>query len=93
VLVSTLANQRYVFLGQRLNPIPLFDRLPPATLLRLPRPVYGERVYTPWRGAEAQANGRTGQEGSSPAADPGVSLPDYNPTPPVDGGEDMGDMF
>ncbi|MCB8985804.1 MAG: type IV secretory system conjugative DNA transfer family protein [Ardenticatenaceae bacterium] len=49
VMVSTLAGaQRLVFLGQRLNPIPLFDKLPPASLLRLPRPRYGERVYTRW---------------------------------------------
>jgi type IV secretion system protein VirD4 len=48
VLVSTLAGKRYVFLGRRLNPIPLFDRLPDTALLRLPRPQYGERVYTSW---------------------------------------------
>jgi type IV secretion system protein VirD4 len=49
VLVSTLAReQRVVFLGQRLNPIPLFDKLPPASLLRLPQPRYGERIYTAW---------------------------------------------
>ncbi|HUM67721.1 MAG TPA: type IV secretory system conjugative DNA transfer family protein [Chloroflexota bacterium] len=49
VMVSTLAGeQRIVFLGQRLNPIPLFDKLPPASLLRLPRPWYGERCYTRW---------------------------------------------
>ena len=35
-------------MGQRLNPIPLFDKLPPASLLRLPRPRYGERFYTRW---------------------------------------------
>ena len=96
VLVSTLSDQRYVFLGQRLNPIPLFDRLPPATLLRLPRPVYGERVYTSWRGAEAQTNGRTDREGSSPAtaaADLDVSMPARSPTPPVDGDQDLGDVF
>jgi len=40
--------QRLVFLGQRLNPIPLFDKLPPVSLLRLPRPRYGERVHTRW---------------------------------------------
>lgn len=49
VMVATLAGeQRIVFLGQRLNPIPLFDKLPPASLLRLPRPRYGERFYTRW---------------------------------------------
>ncbi|MBK8900275.1 MAG: type IV secretory system conjugative DNA transfer family protein [Anaerolineaceae bacterium] len=54
VLVTTMAGaQRYVFLGQRLNPIPLFDRLPPASILRLPRPRYGERTYTTWGEPEA----------------------------------------
>jgi type IV secretory pathway TraG/TraD family ATPase VirD4 len=49
VMVATLAGERrLVFLGRRLNPIPLFDKLPPASLLRLPRPRYGERVYTNW---------------------------------------------
>jgi len=56
VMVTTLAGaQRIVFLGQRLNPIPLFDKLPPASLLRLPRPRYGpeeERFYTHWLGTE-----------------------------------------
>jgi type IV secretion system protein VirD4 len=41
--------KRLVFLGQRLNPIPRLATLPPASLLRLPRPRYGERVYTAWR--------------------------------------------
>ena len=49
VMVSTLAGERRLaFLGQRLNPIPLFDKLPPASLLRLPRPRYGQRDYTAW---------------------------------------------
>jgi len=73
VLVSTLASERrVVFLGQRLNPIPLFDKLPPASLLRLPRPRYGERIYTAWMKAE-----------TSPKADgaPGAGQPEA--TPPV----------
>ncbi|MGH2535821.1 MAG: type IV secretory system conjugative DNA transfer family protein [Candidatus Promineifilaceae bacterium] len=65
VLVSTLAGRRYVFLGQRLNPIPLFDRLPPATLLRLPKPVYGERLYTRWQEMGSGSAGTTGQEAVS----------------------------
>jgi hypothetical protein len=40
--------QQVVFLGKRLNPIPLFDELPPASLLRLPQPRYRERVYIRW---------------------------------------------
>jgi hypothetical protein len=108
VLVSTrstgvgpaLADQRYVFLGQRLNPIPLFDRLPPPTLLRLPRPVYGERVYTSWRADEASTDGRLAPDGTSLPAlppltagdDPEAGLP--GPEPRADENDrDMGDVF
>jgi hypothetical protein len=49
VLVSTLSDERYVFLGQRLNPVPLFGRLPPPARLRLPTPIYHERTYTSWQ--------------------------------------------
>ena len=49
---SVGGEQRIVFLGQRLNPIPLFDKLPPASLLRLPRPRYGGRLYTDWMAVE-----------------------------------------
>ena len=52
VLVTTQAGQRYVFLGRRLNPIPLFSRLPGPAALGLPRPHYGERVYTQWTPAQ-----------------------------------------
>jgi type IV secretory pathway TraG/TraD family ATPase VirD4 len=101
VLVSTLADKRYVFLGRRLNPIPLFDRLPPATLLRLPKPVYGERVYTRWRAVEASANRRTVPNGPLPvktsplaaADDPEAGLPDPSQAPPVDQDQDAGNAF
>jgi len=49
VLATTLADQRYVFLGQRLNSIHLFDQLPPPDGLHLPRPLYRPRQYTDWR--------------------------------------------
>lgn len=49
VLATTLADQRYVFLGQRLNSIPLFDQLPPPDGLHLPQPLYRSRQYTDWR--------------------------------------------
>ena len=41
VLVATQARsgRRHVFIGRRLNPIPLFGRLPSPARLRLPRPV------------------------------------------------------
>lgn len=48
VLVTTLADQRYIFLGQRLNPIHLFDQLPPPDRLHLPQPSYRPRRYTDW---------------------------------------------
>lgn len=49
VLVTMLADQRYVFLGQRLNSISLFDQLPPPDSLHLPQPFYRLRKYTDWR--------------------------------------------
>lgn len=48
VLATTLTDQRYVFLGQRLNSIHLFDQLPPPDGLRLPQPFYRPRQYTDW---------------------------------------------
>ena len=48
VLATTLADQRYVFLGQRLNSIHLFDQLPPPNGLHLPQPIYRPREYTDW---------------------------------------------
>ena len=49
VLATTLADQRYIFLGQRLNSIYLFDQLPPPDGLHLPQPFYRSRQYTDWR--------------------------------------------
>lgn len=54
VLATTLADQRYVFLGQRLDSIHLFDRLPPPDRLYMPVPVYPQRQYTDWRTVAAQ---------------------------------------
>jgi hypothetical protein len=68
VLVSTLSGKRYVFLGRRLNPIPLFDRLPDETVLRLPRPLYTERAYTPWT-ADTEVEDEAATETQSPADD------------------------
>ncbi|MBE2225411.1 MAG: type IV secretory system conjugative DNA transfer family protein [Anaerolineae bacterium] len=48
VLATTLADQRYIFLGQRLNSIYLFDQLPPPNGLHLPQPIYRPRQYTDW---------------------------------------------
>ena len=81
VLVSTQTGpQRFVFLGQRLNPIPLFSKLPPVSLLRLPRPKYGQRTYTRWgAAAEAAADG-VASALTQPAATENVA-PDGPPAP------------
>ncbi len=97
VLVSTLADQRYVFPAKRLNPIPLFDRLPPASLLRLPRPLYGERVYTSWHDAGGQPNGNVTRPVEPPAAVPeddraADPSPERLP-PPATGAAAWRDMF
>ncbi len=49
VLATMLSDQRYVFLGQRLNSIHLFDQLPPPNGLHLPSPIYLPRQYTDWQ--------------------------------------------
>jgi hypothetical protein len=48
VLVATQQERRQVFLGERLDPIPLFDRLPGPNGLGIPRPLVRERTYTDW---------------------------------------------
>ena len=48
VLVATQQGRRQVFLGERLNPIPLFERLPGPEGLRLPQPLRRTRGYTDW---------------------------------------------
>ncbi|MFQ5401802.1 MAG: type IV secretory system conjugative DNA transfer family protein, partial [Anaerolineae bacterium] len=79
VLVSTrmsgpesAGKQRIIFLGRRLNPVPLFEKLPPASLLRLPRPRYGKRAYTAWVEEAALPAKRLDEQaknGQPPAAD------------------------
>ncbi|MCZ7673834.1 MAG: type IV secretory system conjugative DNA transfer family protein [Chloroflexi bacterium] len=49
VLTTTLADRQYVFLGERLNSIHLFDQLPSPDGLHLPRPLYRPRQYTDWQ--------------------------------------------
>jgi len=41
----------YIFIGERLNSIHLFDRLPGPEPLHLPEPRSGERLYTDWTAA------------------------------------------
>lgn len=48
VLVTTVSARRYTFLAQRLNPVHLFEDLPPPDGLRLPEAVYGPRRYIDW---------------------------------------------
>ena len=52
----------YIFIGERLNSIHLFARLPGPELLHLPAPRSGERVYTDWTDA------RVAQKEETPAA-------------------------
>ena len=62
VLVATQQVQRQVFLGERVNPIPFFDRLPGPRGLGVPQPLKRVRGYTDWTAlAEAAAAGLTGQ--------------------------------
>jgi type IV secretion system protein VirD4 len=83
VLVTTMSGeQRYVFLGQRLNPILLFDRLPPASLLRLPRPRYGERAYTTWGELETAM-----AETPPPAAERPLPQPEAREEVPIENPE------
>jgi hypothetical protein len=60
VLVTTRAGngeRRLVFLGQRLNPIPLFSQLPSPERLNLPPPVYGPRHYYDWSQLDSAPTG------------------------------------
>jgi hypothetical protein len=83
VMITTLAGvQRIVFLGQRLNPIPLFDKLPPASLLRLPQPRYGERFYTRWIETAVPAAKGT------PLAEEQPHVPVENPAPDNQGDDE-----
>ena len=62
------SEQRIVFLGQRLNPIPLFDKLPSPSFHRLPRPRYGERSYTAWVETEIPARADVAPGAEQPEA-------------------------
>jgi hypothetical protein len=56
----------YIFLGERLNSIHLFDKLPGPELLVLPEPRSGERAYTDWTAVDPE------QQAMTPAAGPPV---------------------
>lgn len=74
VLAATEGDRRYVFLGQRLNPIPRLAALPPPDGLNLPRPVYGARRYPDW--AELATRAQRGQHGHEQQAPAGSSPPE-----------------
>ncbi len=72
VLATTLTDQRYVFLGQRLNSIHLFDQLPSPDGLRLPKPFYRPRQYTDWSGIDE----KPGTEETAVTQSPEQNIPD-----------------
>jgi hypothetical protein len=85
VLVATQQERRQVFLGERLDPIPLFDRLPGPEGLPIPRPLVRERTYTDWTALAAAAVGgatsatntpRQTRDQAQPAAPPVVKADD-----------------
>jgi hypothetical protein len=57
VLATMEGDRRYIFVGQRLNPIPRLATLPPPDGLDLPRPVYGARRYPDWGELATRAQG------------------------------------
>jgi type IV secretory pathway TraG/TraD family ATPase VirD4 len=59
VLAVTHSDRSYIFLGRRMNPIPRFPALPPPTGLRLPRAVYGDRLYPEWEVLVTRVQGRS----------------------------------
>lgn len=65
VLVTTLRERRYAFLAKRLNPIPIFDKLPSPRGLRLPRPQQRERLYSDWNVATKPADEATTSDDDS----------------------------
>jgi hypothetical protein len=85
VLVATQQERRQVFLGERLDPIPLFDRLPGPNGLGIPRPLVRERTYTDWTalaaalvdgGKSATNTPRQTRDQAQPAAPPVVKADD-----------------
>jgi type IV secretory pathway TraG/TraD family ATPase VirD4 len=85
VLVATQQERRQVFLGERLDPIPLFDRLPGPNGLGIPRPLVRERTYTDWTalaaalvggGKSATNTPRQARDQAQPEAPPVVKADD-----------------
>ncbi|MCL4267271.1 MAG: type IV secretory system conjugative DNA transfer family protein [Anaerolineae bacterium] len=81
VLATTLAGRRYVFLGERLNSIHLFDQLPPPDSLHLPQPLYRPRRYTDWKAITAAPPPATAtdRDGSKPETQENRAESDIRP--------------
>jgi len=69
-----VSDRRYLFLGERLNSIPEFARLPSAAGLYVPKAVYPPRQYTPW-GAEPAAKAEPAVAKEKPKSAATGSLP------------------
>ncbi len=62
VIVQMQKKRLYRFLGERLNPIPLFEKLPPSPVAVYPKPP-AEREYVQW--AASDADGVSGGQGDT----------------------------
>jgi hypothetical protein len=82
-LGKALDDQQIVFLGQRLNSIPLFDQFPPPDSLRLPQPVYRPRHYTDWKGLSMSLT-QGGQEVKADQSEPNAKTEEKAETTPTD---------
>jgi type IV secretory pathway TraG/TraD family ATPase VirD4 len=77
VLAKTLLDRHYVFLGKRLDSIPLFSSLPGPERLNLPAPVYRPRTYTDWQSPSAEST--TPAPAASETSRPRPELPSGAP--------------
>jgi len=84
VLATTLTDRRYLFLGERLNSIPEFTRLPSAAGLYVPKVVYPSRQYTPWA-AEPAAKAKLVAAKEKPKSAVTGSLPVVTPVSKQEG--------
>ena len=80
VLVATRGeSQRHVFLGERLNPIPLLDQLPGPEGLAVPPAPTQARTYTDWAALSQAADAAS----PTPAAEAEVGAEAAAPTPVI----------
>jgi hypothetical protein len=64
----------YIFIGERLNSIHLFDKLPGPEPLHLPEPRSGERAYTDWTATGREQQAETPAVGSAAAEEGTASV-------------------